>query len=139
MTLTFPQKGITSGWTGTDRIRGQSALQTTDAATHTLATFTVGTTNDPILVANVNIGCMLSTGASAAYGTSQAAAFYNGATTAAVGTLPTITLTTTAAFAVVASWSVSGNNLLLQVTGIVADTINWVCSYEYFAVTTSTS
>ena len=82
---------------------------------------------------------MLSTGASAAYGTSQAAAFYNGSTTASVGTLPTITLTTTAAFAVTASWGISGNNLLLQVAGIVADTINWVCSYEYFEVTTSTS
>jgi hypothetical protein len=136
---TYQQKGIISGYTGTDLIKGQSSIQTTNNTTTTILTIPVPTSLDTSVMANINLTCIRTTGASAAYGSSFAAAWYNGTTTASISTLPTITMTNSGTFSVAANWLISGNNLLLQVTGIAAETINWVVSYEHFAVTTSTS
>lgn len=136
---TYQQKGITSGYTGSDLIKGQANVQTTNNTITTILTIAIPTSPDTAVFVKADILCILSTGASAAYGQSFAAAWYNGTTSATISTAPTITMTNSGSFAVAAAWSVSGNNLLLRVTGIAASTINWVVNYEKFAVTTSTS
>lgn len=135
----YQQKGITSGWTGTDLIKKQSSVQTTNATITTLLTIPIPTAIDTAVTVRVNLVALKTDGSAAAYGESFFGAFYNGTISASIGTIPTITLTTTLLFAVAAVWVVSGNNLLLQVTGIAATNINWVASYEYCAVTTSTA
>lgn len=138
MVGTFQQKGITSGWTGTDIIQGQTNLQTTDNTLTTILTVPIPTANDTSVTVTATVSAIQSDGSHAGYSTpSTATAFYNGTTSASAGTLPTISTAFTAGLAIAAAWSVSGNNLLLRVTGVAATNINWVCKYEYFAVSTS--
>jgi hypothetical protein len=136
---TFQQKGITSNWTNTDCYMGQVSVQTTNATPANVFSVAVGTTNDPCMICTVWICCENSAGSSAAYGTSTTAAWYNGTTTANVSTAPTITMTNSGSFTVAAAWAISSNNLVLQVTGIAATTINWVVRYQYHRSTNSTS
>ena len=137
----FQQKGITSGWTGTDVYRGQTSIQTTNNSLTTIATFPVGTTNDPALTCTATVVGVKTDGSDAGFTLiSTAGAWYNGTTTASIGGLPTILVNSSAGFVTTSvSWGVSGNNLILQVTGIAATNINWVATYQYHRVTTSTS
>ena len=141
---TFQQKGATSGYTGTDVIRGQTALQTTFFTNDTLATFPVGTTNNPALFVTANIVAVTTDGLYAAFaGPFTAAVWYDGTNIVPIGTLPTITVTSTdfGNFTTFATWVISFTTLELHVQGssIQGSTVNWICTYEYFRVTTSNS
>jgi hypothetical protein len=134
---TFQQKGITTNWTGTDNIKGQVSLQTTTSGTSALLTIPVPTSPNTAVHANINLVAMYSGGTAAAYAKSNNAAFYNGASTINIGAAPAITVTTQGGFTGTAAWGLSGNNLVLNVGGVAATTINWVCTYEYFSVRTT--
>jgi hypothetical protein len=126
-------KGITAGYTGTGLVRSQHGVTTTAAGTATID-FPVSITAANQMVSQVTISAMSTDGLKVAYATSTAAAFWNGATTASSGTLPSpITFTGTAAFAVAAAWSISGNNLRLTVTGVASNDAVWVVSSEVYS------
>lgn len=110
----------------------QATIQSTATTPIVLLTLPISTAAKNITaIVNCNIQAIQSTGAAAAYSlTTTAAAFYNGSAVAAVGTLPTITFENTSGFTVAAAWSVSGNNLLLTVTGVSTDLIEWKVNYQ---------
>lgn len=136
---TIQQKGVTSGWTATDKIIGQNSLQTTNNTATTILTVPIPTSPAQNVSANIVLKAIKADASGASYAQSLAAAWYNGTTTAGVGALPVIAFTTGGVLVVSAAWSVSGNNLLLKVTGLAATNINWLCDYEYSGVSTSTS
>lgn len=125
-------KGTTSGFTGTGLIKSQSGFSTAGATSVTID-YPLSTSAPNILQSRIHISVINTVGDKSAYSTSNAAAFYNGITSASTGTLPTITMTTTAGYAPTASWSISGNNLRLTLTGVAASNEKWVVSYEYFS------
>lgn len=124
------QKGVDNTHIGNGITQGQSVIQTTNATPTPLATFTVPSQTG--LRISVFILALQNTGLKAAFASTTPNAQNNGTTTAAITTLPTITFAQSGLFAVTGSWSISGNNLVLTVTGLASTTINWVCSYEYF-------
>jgi hypothetical protein len=130
-------QGITSGYANTGLVRTQYGRTTTGAGTATID-FAVPTANRNIRTVQVTIAVMNTTGDKSAYSTSTAAAFWNGATTAQVGTLPTITMTT-AGYSPTAAWSISGNNLRLTVTGVASNDSIWVVSAEEYSTYNSAS
>lgn len=131
-------QGISAGYTGSGLIISQYGVSTTGAGTNTID-FPVITTVDNQMVSKVTISVMQNDGLKVAYATSVAAAFYNGASVGASGSLPTITFTGSAAFAVDAAWSISGNNLRLTVTGIAGTNAVWVVSSEVFSSRSTTT
>ncbi len=136
---TFQQKGITSGWTGTDNIRGQAAIQTSDASGPFI--FTLLTENTPPTTYTI-IGTLTavdSTGASVAVSNQFIANVYNNAGTAVFLENPTITFTNTGAFTVAAAFGIVSQTLHLAVVGLLGVTIQWVFNYEYYAVTNTTA
>lgn len=92
--------------------------------------FPIKTSSANQSISNITISVTENTGLKVAYASSIAAAFWNGVTTASSGALPAIIFTGTAAFGVSASWSISGNNLRLTVTGIVGTNSTWNIFYE---------
>jgi hypothetical protein len=131
---TVQLQGISSGFTGSGLLKSQNGLSTTAAGTSTLD-FAISTSITNIVNVKSRIVVMNNSGLKAGYAETNAAAFWNGTTTASVGTLPTITFTTTAAYAVAAAWSISGNNLRLTVTGDAGGSDTWVVSSERFLTT----
>jgi hypothetical protein len=125
-------KGITSGFTGTGVTRTQFGGSTAGVSS-LLIDYPVSIVLSGMVNVNVRISVMNTAGTKSGYSSSNAAAFYNGATTASVGTLPTITMTTTAAYTPTASWSISGNNLRLTLTGVAASNEVWVVETDYFS------
>jgi hypothetical protein len=126
-------KGITSGYTSTGVLKGQSGFSTAGATTATID-YPLATSGPNMRNVRINISVINGTGDKSAYSQSNAAAFYNnGAVTASTGTLPIITMIPTAGYAPLAAWSISGNNLRLSLTGVAASTEIWVVSYEYFS------
>lgn len=132
-TQTF--KGISSGFTGSQEIKKQAGIQTTNATVTTIATI-ASVSNQMIIVKGTMAG-FRSTYAES-YGATFFAVFYNnGGTLSQVSTTdltekynfsgtPTTTITT------------SGTNILIEVTGEASTTINWVTTYEYSAVINNT-
>lgn len=137
------QKGIVSGYTGSDIIRGQAALQTNNNTATTILSFALPLSNPATAIvcrASVAAISVTGTASAAAFDMGLAGAYYNGTSVVALGSLPAATSRKTpSTFVALAAWSVVGSNLVLRVTGVTAQSINWVCSYEVFAVTTSTS
>lgn len=125
-------KGITAGFTGTGLLKNQFG-RTTSGVVATTVDFLVSTALPGILNVSVKISVINTVGDKSAYSISTAAAFYNGITVASSGTLPTITMTGTAAYTPTAVWSISGNNLRLTLTGVAASNEVWVVSAESFS------
>ncbi len=139
---TFQQKGIASGYTGTDVMRGQTALQTTSASSANILSLSVPSSPATALICRATVAAIstLPAGSAAFIEVEWGGAYYNGTTVIFLGTSQSpVIRKVPSVFNVNALWTVSGNNLVLSVTGISGTTINWVCSYEYYAVTTSTS
>ena len=139
---TFQQKGIASGYTGTDVMRGQTALQTTSASSANMLSLSVPSSPATALICRATVAAIstLPAGSAAFIEVEWGGAYYNGTTVIFLGTSQSpVIRKVPSVFNVNALWTVSGNNLVLSVTGISGTTINWVCSYEYYAVTTSTS
>jgi len=131
------QRGENNSHLGSGIVDRLSYKQTTDATSTALLTLPIPTTAPSMIRVYIMLLAIQSDGSKAAHNASHyhnAAAYYNGTTSASVGTPPSIAFTASTTFPVAASWAVSGNNLLLNVTGISATTINWVC---YYNVTTN--
>ncbi|HVX00740.1 MAG TPA: hypothetical protein VHA52_09955 [Candidatus Babeliaceae bacterium] len=128
----FRQKGIASGYTGTDNFKSQVGIQTTNATATTILTIPIPTSPAGAVNVRFHIGAMQSTNANAGTGFGSGGAFYNGTTSALLTN--TITFNTTLLWLASCAFAISGNNLVLNVTGIAGQTINWVVSYEYFTV-----
>jgi hypothetical protein len=91
------------------------------------------------MMTKIMISAVSTDGFKAAYATTVAAAFWNGTATASSGTLPTITFTGTALFAVAAALSIFGNNLRLTVTGVASNNAVWVISTESYSSRSTTA
>lgn len=126
-------QGISSGYTGSGLIKTQNGFETVSNATATLD-FPVPTSIATAIFVKTRI-IVNGGGLRAAYAETMAGAFYNGTTTASIGTLPSITFTVATGFAGSAAWSISSNNLRLTLTGDVATTSIWVVSSEKFSTT----
>ena len=131
-------QGITAGYTGSGLIRSQYGTTTTAAGTATID-LPVSTVAPNQMMTKIMISAVSTDGLKVAYATTVAAAFWNGTTTASSGTLPTITFTGTAAFAVTAALSISGNNLRLTVTGVASNNAVWVISTESYSSRNTTA
>lgn len=129
---TVQQKGIVTNYTGTDLIKGQNGIQTTNGTATTILSIPIPTSPAGALNVSINIAAQQSTNANAATGFGTGGAFFNGTTSTILTN--TVTLNTTLLWLVGATFAISGNNLNLNVTGIGGQTINWVVSYEYFSV-----
>lgn len=125
-------KGIESGYSGTGLLTTQYGISTSGTTPQHID-FEIDTIDPNISSVSVKISVINIAGNKSAYSTSNAAAFYNGLTSASVGTLPTITFTTTAGYAPTAVWSISGNNLRLTVTGVIASNEIWIISSNSFS------
>jgi hypothetical protein len=140
---TYQQQGITSGWTGTDIYKGQVGVQTassTSGTTYTLLTLPVSTTLENALICTVDILGFALDGSGSCMAGVSGSAYCNG-TSLTKSTSSTIyNVTPTDFFDVSFQFAISGSDLVLSVTvGASAAETNWVVSYEYFSVTTSTS
>lgn len=130
--------GIDSGYTGTGLLKTQYGIATSGNTPQHID-FEIPIIEQNISSVTVKISVINTDGTKAAYATSNAAGFYNGATSASVGTLPTITFTATAAYTPTAAWSISGNNLRLTVTGVVASNEIWVIAADSFSTFNSSA
>jgi hypothetical protein len=137
---TFQQKGVASGYTGTDIIRGQTALQTTNASAVNILTITIPTLPATAVVCRAFLSAISTQplGSAAFIDMGIGGAYYNGTAVTSLGTsISPVIRKVPSVCNVNALWTISGNNVTLSVTGISATTINWVCAYEYYGVTTS--
>jgi hypothetical protein len=144
---TYQQKGILANWTGTDIVKGQTSLQTSLMLTGTLFTINVPFVLNryPATVVKVKIVGIVNNVATYATWAESSVGVFRPTGTAFTQIdyhgLPAINLMSSdPAFVPTASWQISGDNLNLVVGyttfGYV---INWVCDYEYFSTTSSTS
>lgn len=134
---TIQQRGYTGTFdTGTDLYRGQAAVQTNNT-NQTLLTVPVATSPDTATFVKVDILSIKVDGSSSGYGSSSIAAWYNGTTTAAIGSVPGITMISAGGVTFSAAWSISGNNIVLTANAVSFNQLQWLCSYEYFSINTS--
>jgi len=132
------QVGINNNHFGNGILRGQYFLQTTSDTPGNILSIPVITSPETVIMCNVKIIGIKSDGTSATFGSSEAAAIYTSGSASSIGTLPIVVLTSTTLFVPTASWNVSADTLNFLVFGIAATTINWVCDFEYFTVSSST-
>ncbi len=67
-----------------------------------------------------------------AFGETTAGVKNEAGTVTSISTLPAIVLSADALFTVSALWTIVGTNLVLQITGLAAQDINWACDFKYF-------
>ena len=136
-TVAFKSHADNATWTGTDSIRATAAVKTTTNALTTLATIALDDTRSCWIV--VKVTARQSGGTNHAFFHQEALYKTEGLGAAQVGLQDLAGAPLPGAF-VPAGWSialnVSGNNVLLQVTGPAATTIYWVATVEYQSVST---
>lgn len=123
-------KGQNNSYLGPGIENSLSYKQTTDAVSTVLLTIPIPIIAPSMVRAYIMLLAIQSDGSKTAQNANHyhnAAAYYNGTTSASISTPPSITFTVSTTFPVAANWTVVGNNLLLNITGIAATTINWVC------------
>jgi hypothetical protein len=143
---TIAQQGISSGYSQSKVYRGQQSLLINAASPlTTLCTIPVNTSaTGTVLSATVKFVAISIDSSFASYSEpSTVGVLYNGTTLISIGSLNSslvaITYTNTATDGIKnAQWTIQGNNLLFQVAGANTNTMNVVCTYEYFSTNTST-
>jgi hypothetical protein len=130
-------------FTGSDVVKIQFAIQTTDASNQNLFIWDIpNTIPHTAVLMRVEILAFFTDGTNAAYTATPTVfgAYYNGINNTAIGTAPTITLNhTSGASALTAAWHLGFPIINIIVNGIAGKTINWIASVEIFSLTTSTS
>lgn len=107
---------------------------TTNALTPTVL-LTIPVPTNRSLVGNITILARDTTSFIGAFSTTTVGAVNTAGVVTTLGAaLPTVTLVgyDVVTFPILAVWTIVGTNLVLTVTGVAVNTLNWGCSYEYF-------
>jgi len=127
------QKGLDPHF-GTGFVQGRGEVTTTDATPTVIAILPVTTTTPSTLKCMAQVAVFKSDASIARFSAfAPAAVFYNGSTTSFLGT-PSSQSWAFPSSNVSFHYSIVGTNLVMNVTGLVDTTINWVYTYEYFSV-----
>lgn len=134
---TIQQKGIVSGWTGTDQFRVQESIQTTDNSSHFLPLTDFLNNGTAYLVSSTFIAIDASGNGDAAVGNGSYSFVIDNGGTFDVISAPAWQISSTPGFDnVLVTW----DHVLsagVQVKGLTGKTINWVFNTIYSAVKTS--
>jgi len=119
---------------GTGFIQGRGEVITTNATPTVIATLPVNTTVPSALKCMAQVAVFKGDASIARFSAfAPACVYYNGSTTSFIGT-PSSQAWGFPSSAVSFNYSIVGNNLAVNVTGLAGTTINWVYTYEYFSV-----
>jgi hypothetical protein len=137
------QKGITSGWTGTDVITGQASVQTSNN-TPTVINLTPIVPNSTAIIVFASVLAIDAVNFSQAASTNESNISLVADTTGdltEIGVNPNFNVIHTAGLAGVnVQWTFGGvgpTEVGVAVTGLALNIINWVVTYRYYIVTQS--